>query len=227
MVTIHCTSELSQKEGIKALVYGAAGVGKTTLVPTCEKPIILSAEKGLESISNEKIPYITINSFKDFKDALKVVKESEGKYKTIVIDSLTQVSEILFEEKRKTCVNKQGVPDTLAAYREVGEIMRDVINVWFKQYLAPFHIVAFAKLNKEKDDTEKMLFSPMFIGKATGLEAPHVFDCVCAMRKDGDKRYLMTESDGLWQAKARTPHKIGAVHAPNIKKLFDKMRGVK
>ena len=34
-------------DAIKLLVYGAAGVGKTSLIPTMPKPIILSAEAGL------------------------------------------------------------------------------------------------------------------------------------------------------------------------------------
>ena len=44
--------------GVKLLVYGAAGAGKTSLVRTLPSPVILSAEAGLLSLSGTDIPYI-------------------------------------------------------------------------------------------------------------------------------------------------------------------------
>lgn len=224
---LYCTSQLSQTEGIKALIYGQAGIGKTSLIPTCEAPIIISAEKGLESISNHQIPYFIVNSWADFINALHYLYSNQGQFKTIVVDSLSQISSMLFNEQKRVCLTRSGAPDTLAAYRVVGEMMREVIDLWFRQYLAQYHIVAFAKLDKTEDDTQKIMYAPLFVGKATGLEAVHAFDLVGAMRQKPDKsRYIMTESDGMWQAKHRSPYPIGGEHEPHIANLFNKIRGV-
>jgi RecA-family ATPase len=44
--------------GIKVLVYGHAGAGKTTLGATMPVPIIISAEGGLLSIKDAGLDYI-------------------------------------------------------------------------------------------------------------------------------------------------------------------------
>lgn len=224
---VHCTSELSAQEGIRALIYGRAGIGKTSLIPTCEKPIILSAEQGLQSISNHQIPYIIIQSWDDFVNALRWLYGNQGEHKTIVIDSLSQIVEMLFEVKKTTCLTKDGKKDGLRAYGETGEDTRKVFNEYFRVYLKSYDIVAFAKLSKEKDDQERLMYAPLFVGTKIGLEAPHAFDVVGALRDNPDgSRYIMTQSDGLWQAKARTPYDIGGMHEPNVSKLFNKIRGL-
>ena len=42
--------------GVKVLVYGQAGSGKTTLIRTAPAPLILSAEAGLLSLAGTDIP---------------------------------------------------------------------------------------------------------------------------------------------------------------------------
>ncbi len=48
--------------GVKVLVYGAAGVGKTALIATLPSPIVLSAEGGLLSLQEIDMPYVEISS---------------------------------------------------------------------------------------------------------------------------------------------------------------------
>ena len=55
--------------GVKLLVYGAAGAGKTTLVKTLPNVIVLSAEGGLLSIQDADLPYIEITSMDDLREA--------------------------------------------------------------------------------------------------------------------------------------------------------------
>ena len=44
------TNQAAQLHGVKALVYGPSGAGKTTLCATAPAPIIISAEAGLLSL---------------------------------------------------------------------------------------------------------------------------------------------------------------------------------
>ena len=67
-INVQSTSTISTN-GVKVLVYGQAGAGKTTLIKTMPAPIILSAEGGLLALAQEDIPYIEIKTMADLADA--------------------------------------------------------------------------------------------------------------------------------------------------------------
>ena len=67
-INLKTTGSLSAN-GVKLLVYGQAGAGKTTLVKTLPNPIVLSAEGGLLSIQDADLPYIEIASMDDLREA--------------------------------------------------------------------------------------------------------------------------------------------------------------
>ena len=52
--------------GVKLLVYGQAGAGKTSLIKTLPNPVVLSAEGGLLSIQDADLPYIEITSMETY-----------------------------------------------------------------------------------------------------------------------------------------------------------------
>jgi len=75
-------------DAIKLLVYGAAGVGKTSLIPTMPAPVILSAEAGLLSIANADLPFLAIKSMDDLREAytwLTTSDDAKG-FKSIALD---------------------------------------------------------------------------------------------------------------------------------------------
>ena len=55
--------------GVKLLVYGQAGAGKTSLIKTLPQPVVLSAEGGLLSIQDADLPYLEITSMDDLREA--------------------------------------------------------------------------------------------------------------------------------------------------------------
>ena len=90
-INLKRTTEASVS-GVKLLVYGQAGAGKTRLVPTLPKPILLSAESGLLSLQGEDIPYITIGTMADLHEAYSWLTESEEaqQYESVALDSLSE-----------------------------------------------------------------------------------------------------------------------------------------
>jgi len=76
---------------LKMLVYGASGVGKTVFGSTAPEPLFLDAEAGLLSIQDKKIDRIKIETFQDLRDAFEFLKAGQHKYKTVIIDSLTEI----------------------------------------------------------------------------------------------------------------------------------------
>ena len=67
-INLKTTGSLSAN-GVKLLVYGQAGAGKTTLVQTLPDVVVLSAEGGLLSIQDADLPYIEIASMDDLREA--------------------------------------------------------------------------------------------------------------------------------------------------------------
>lgn len=80
-------------------ITGDPGVGKTCLAATFPKPIFIRAEDGMESIPLDKRPdaFPVINKVDDLWEQLTALMKEEHDYKTLAIDSVTQL-ETLFGE---------------------------------------------------------------------------------------------------------------------------------
>lgn len=76
-----------------ATVTGDAGIGKTTLAATFPKPIFIRAEDGMQSIPEDVRPdaFPVIQSVDDLWEQLNALIKEEHDYKTLVIDSCTQL----------------------------------------------------------------------------------------------------------------------------------------
>lgn len=79
---------------IKLLVYGSPGVGKTVFASTSEKPLFIDTEKGMMSVQR-KLDFVSINNFSEFEELLRDivmnVDEYKKKYKTLVVDSISEL----------------------------------------------------------------------------------------------------------------------------------------
>lgn len=198
-ISLKRTSDLSFNK-IKLLVYGQAGSGKTMLIKTLPKPIVLSAEGGLLSIKDSDLPYIEIKSMADLTEAYEWVVAS-NEYESVALDSISEIAEVVLNHEKK--VNK----DPRAAYGSMQEQMADIIRAF--RDIEGKHVYMSAKLEKSQDEMGRMLYAPSMPGNKTGQQLPYFFDEVLALRveKDTDgnfQRALMCHSDGLWSAKDRS-----------------------
>lgn len=190
-------------QAVKLLVYGQAGAGKTSLIPTLPKPVILSAEGGLLSISDTNLPFIEINSMIDLREAyLWLTSSAEAaEFESVALDSISEIAEVCLNTEKK--VNK----DPRAAYGAMQEQMADIIRAF--RDLSGKHVYMSAKLEKTQDEMGRVLYAPSMPGNKTGQSLPYFFDEVLALRVEKDvegntRRALMTDGDGLWLAKDRS-----------------------
>lgn len=79
-----------------------------------------------------------------------------------------------------------------------------------------------------------MLYAPSMPGNKLAQSLPFFFDVVFAMRAERDEegviqRALMTDTDGLWTAKARTTEntRLEAYEAPDMSAIIEKLQGVR
>lgn len=94
------------------VIYGPSGTGKTTLSGTFPKPILFAdvKDRGTDSISEygeDEIRITEIESFEDIELLVEHVLDNPKKYKTVVIDTVTQmqqlaIEEVVAEKKKKT-----------------------------------------------------------------------------------------------------------------------------
>lgn len=210
-------------QGVKMLVYGAAGAGKTSLIKTLPKPIVLSAEGGLLSIQDADLPFIEVTSMTELQEAYQWLTEAdEAKgFQSVALDSISEIAEVCLNHEKK--VNK----DPRAAYGAMQEQMADIIRVF--RDLPGKHVYMSAKLEKTQDEMGRILYAPSMPGNKTGQSLPYFFDEVLALRveKDADgntQRALMCDSDGLWLAKDRSG-KLGAWEAPDLSEIIAKIGG--
>jgi phage nucleotide-binding protein len=210
--------------GVRMVVYGASGSGKTSLIPTLPSPLVISAESGLLSIKDADIPYIEVTDYESLMEAYRFTAESaEAKdFASIAIDSISEIAEVVLAHEKRH--NKDG----RAAYGEmqvqVLEIMRAFRDLQGK------HIYFSAKCEKSQDEAGRMLYSPSMPGNKLAQQIPYLVDEVLALRveKDaegGTQRALMCDSDGLWLAKDRSG-KLGTWEAPDLGEIINKIGGV-
>ena len=207
--------------GVKLLVYGQAGAGKTSLTPTLPNPIVLSAEGGLLSIQDAELPYIEITTMAELQEAYKWLAESAeaGQFESVAIDSISEIAEVCLNYEKK--VNK----DPRAAYGAMQEQMADIIRAF--RDLPAKHVYMSAKLEKTQDEMGRILYAPSMPGNKTGQSLPYFFDEVLALRVEKDaegatQRALMCDSDGLWLAKDRSG-KLDAWEAPDLTVIINKI----
>lgn len=210
-------------QGVKVLVYGQAGAGKTSLIPRLPAPVVLSAEAGLLSIAGADVPYIEVTSMATLKEAYTWLKDSAEarEFQSVALDSISEIAEVVLAHEKKA------TKDPRQAYGAMQEQMADIIRAF--RDLPGRHVYMSAKLEKSQDEMGRMLYAPSMPGNKTGQALPYFFDEVLALRveKDPDgntQRALMCDSDGLWVAKDRSG-RLEAWEAPDLGEIIRKIGG--
>jgi phage nucleotide-binding protein len=210
-------------DGVKMLVYGAAGAGKTSLIPALPSPIVLSAEGGLLSIAGAAVPYIEINDMESLREAWRWLAESAEarEFESVALDSISEIAEVVLNAEKKA------LKDPRQAYGAMQEQMAEIIRAF--RDLPRRHVLMTAKLDKQQDEMGRVLYSPSMPGNKTGQQLPYFFDEVLALRVERDadgnpQRALMCDGDGVWLAKDRSG-RLEAWEAPDLGTIINKIGG--
>lgn len=219
------TTNKVDNNGIKLMVYGGAGFGKTVLCSTAPNPIILSAESGLLSLRRVNLPVIEITSFNDLIEAFNWCKTSHeaSQFHTICLDSISEIAEVILTNEKK------GAKDPRKAYGEMIEktlmALKDFRDIKGK------HIYMSAKMESVKDEaTGIIMYGPSMPGNKLGPQLPYLFDEVFRLGISKDQsgleyRFLQTKADMQYSAKDRSGA-LDALEPPDLTAVINKILGV-
>src|SRR5690554_5652580 len=91
---------LAPKYGVKAILYGRAGTGKTPMISTAPRPVLLSVEPGLKSMAGSQVPTWEAHSIAKIEEFFNWFFGSAeaNNFDTPCIDSGSQIAEIVLTD---------------------------------------------------------------------------------------------------------------------------------
>lgn len=223
LAKLKSTKDYGKNMGVKVVVYGKAGTGKTTLCGTCPDPVILSAESGLLSLAGQQLPYWEMRTMDDLREAYRWVSSSQEarRFRTLCVDSVSEIAErvLVYAASKNN--------DGRAAY---GDMQKDVTKI-IKEFrdLPGWNVYMSAKQERLKNDAGVFMNQPMMPGNKMGQALPYlpdeVFQLDIGMTTDGKPyRFLRTQPDFANDAKDRSG-KLQPIEEPHLGKIFNKILG--
>lgn len=184
---------------IKALIYGTTGSGKTYFTGTAKKAIFASAEGGLLSIADKIPQFVEVKSLKDLTDLYSYLLNEDHDFETLVIDSITEVNEVIkFEIERRTGHSMQ--------LQDWGELAQQIRTLFRKFRDLPMNVILVALEQYITDEDKIQKIVPSLNGKSA-TEVTSYMDIVGYLHVDNDgtrwietgtnKRFLTKDRSGL------------------------------
>lgn len=174
---------------LKALFYGAAGVGKTTAAINFPSPYLIDTERGAENSQYIKILEKNNGAVFQTYDLDELIQEvvsllsTKHHYKTLIIDPLSMLYNDLVdkeEEKLKRLGNGKGT-EFAKHYREANKKIRHLINLLFRLDMN----VIITSHSKDKYGSNMTVLGQTF---DCYKKLDYLFDLVFEVQKRGKER---------------------------------------
>jgi hypothetical protein len=187
-VQIYPAKQIARQVRLKALIYGPAGAGKTHLITTLPKPIlVLDFEGGVTTliINTDQCDIVPIASEQDLRDVIAMLRESE-RYASVAFDGLS-----LFVRRRASELRQSKERLTWEDWQKLTSELRAVI---LPLVHLPVHLLltCLPRYMRERDERGREV-GPI-IGAAPDLTPALTRDLVAACDLVG---YLLSPVDPL------------------------------
>ena len=146
MSLIRKSNELTIPTTVKMMIYGQAGMGKSTVALSAPRPLLLDFDNGVKRINMAHLEGIDIVQIPSWQDVQEVLREDLSAYQTIAVDTIGKMMDFISNYK---------CGDRLPSIRDWGGINAEFS--WLTRTLSGLnkHIifVAHRDTRKEGDDT--------------------------------------------------------------------------
>lgn len=98
MGLIKKSNEIAIQKNVKMMVYGQAGVGKTTLALSSPKPLLLDFDNGVKRVNNAhlaEVGIVQINSWQEVMTLLTTEAADLAPFETIVVDTIGKMLDFI------------------------------------------------------------------------------------------------------------------------------------
>lgn len=209
----------------KTMIFGPAGSGKTRFLgtanddPRTNPMVILNYEGGTMSLMGRDIDIWDIRSWQDLNEAYTELASGTTKFKSIGIDSASEVQVFALLNLLESGTRNRAIPDLLEqgdygiALTQMRRFLREFRDL-------PFHVFMTALPAEDIEPRIGTVMTPAFTGKFL-KEAPGIPDVVGYLTQaditneageDESHRVLLLQNYPKYRVKVRLP--IG-VEAPN------------
>lgn len=204
---------------IKAVIYGGSGSWKTSFGGSAPKPIFASAEGGLLSIAHINPEYVEIKGLEDLAGLLSFLKTQPHEYETVIIDSITEISEIIKRGIEKKSGRAMQIQDFGTLSKKIREILAGFRDL-------PMHVLFIAQEKYDKDGDQIIKISPSLNGKSAD-EIAYFMDIVGYLYIDpsSNERRIITSTAQKYLTKDRT-RMIGNDTTPDFSMWVEAVKGL-
>lgn len=204
---------------VNAVIYGAPGVGKTSLartLPALGRTLIVSAEGGLKPLAGTGIDVWVVKNADDIGEAVATLQsDPKADYPVVFFDSLTEIGKLIEADIQARFVDTN--PDTgllevpkqknFAYYAALGREIEGFVRMMRDM---PRHTIFSCLPKSWKDDnTGASGHRPLYGSSSFAEILPGLFDHVWCLRlvpnaESGEmQRVLFTSEHDTWAAKTR------------------------
>lgn len=217
----------AQSLGVKSVLYGGPGVGKTPLINTAPRPVLLAIEPGLLSMRGSNTP--TFKAYDHPKGVAFGVDEffawffgsnEVNNFDTLGVDSISEMAEAILRQELPQHKNK------MQAYGNMSFRTMDILTKLY--YTQNKNIVLIAK---RFEDAETKRKTPSFPGQDLKVKVPHFFDEILhySMVPIGTIPGVMQEVKAIqchetYDIMARDRSgRLNQYEQPNLQQIFNKI----
>lgn len=173
--------EFALQFGIKAVVFGGPGSGKTPICSTtAPRACVCMTEPGFMSMRKSNVPtFPAFNSIRFEEFVAWGTQSTEAKnFDTFVIDSISQAAEKKVDEELGSTTKGGNEAHGMRAYGKMARFMMEQLNKLY--FLPQKHIILVTKLQK-LEQNGVVYNRPYFPGRELPVRVPHLFDLVTCL----------------------------------------------
>jgi hypothetical protein len=162
MTLIRKPHELNVQTKIKALVYGQAGMGKTTVALSAPKPLLLDFDGGVHRVNyGHQVPTLQV---KKWEECEEVLREDLSEFETLVIDTGGKMLDFMADYiiRKNAKMGKSNGALTLQGFGERKGMFRQFCK---QVMLMNKHLIFVAHRDTQKVN-EDIRYVPLFGGSS-------------------------------------------------------------